>query len=472
MKLEEEIYKKILENDLQVSRPALNQILKKEIPLEELNTIIKKLKKTNEFIITEEHVSKERVTETTKIKVIKNYQEIPPVNEVNDIISYFSDRYEFFRKQLKTRVKDAISIKHAKSLYKEKTSIIGIVKNKRKTNKGNIILDLEDLTGEIRAIATNKEILPEAETIVNDEVIGVSGSIGTDVLFINEIIRPDLPFKREETKTKDEEYIAFLSDTHFGSKNFLKNEFNELLRWLNGESDDDSQREMVEKIKCIPIAGDLVDGVGIYPNQEKELEIKDVYKQYEAAAKYLSKIPEQIQIIIGPGNHDYVRTAQPQPPIDKEVAAPLYELNNITLVSNPTTITLTNSGVAVNLLMYHGVSIDNMVSTDPSLKGGYKHPEKVMLSLLKKRHLSPQYETGTITNAPDPLIIPDNTDILHCGHVHSNGALRYRGVTLINSGTWQAQTEFQVLCGHEPTPANLPILNLKTRALTLISFAK
>ena len=66
------------------------------------------------------------------------------------------------------------------------------------------------------------------------------------------------------------------------------------------------------------IAGDLIDGVGIYPNQENELTILDFKKQYEYAAKLINRIPKYIEIILLPGNHDSPRKALPQPAIKLE----------------------------------------------------------------------------------------------------------------------------------------------------------
>jgi DNA polymerase II small subunit len=263
-----------------------------------------------------------------------------------------------------------------------------------------------------------------------------------------------------------------LSDTHIGSKKFLAKEFKELINWFKGDTEDANREEIGNKLKYILVAGDIVDGVGIYPNQDKELELTDIYKQYEKAGKIFAEIPEEIQIIISPGNHDFIRAAQPQPALDKEIASELYELDNVTMVSNPATVNLGSNGSGTNVLLYHGVSIDTMVYSDPELKDGYKHPEKVMKSLLVRRHLSPQYETGLLTSGMDYMTIPNNIGVFHAGHVHSNGALNYRGVTIINSGTWQAQTDYQKLCGHEPTPGKLPVLNLKTKDMRLFEFVK
>ena len=70
----------------------------------------------------------------------------------------------------------------------------------------------------------------------------------------------------------------------------------------------------------------------------------------------------------------------------------------------------------------------------------------------------------------DNLVIQDIPDIVHSGHVHSNGQSIYRGVRILNSGAWQAQTTFQKMVGHVPTPCKLPILDLQEDKLQIIDF--
>ena len=70
---------------------------------------------------------------------------------------------------------------------------------------------------------------------------------------------------------------------------------------------------MARTIKYFVLSGDGVDGIGIYPGQDKHLAIKDLYKQYSELARLLEEIPDWIDIIILPGNHDAVRPAEPQP---------------------------------------------------------------------------------------------------------------------------------------------------------------
>ena len=52
----------------------------------------------------------------------------------------------------------------------------------------------------------------------------------------------------------------------------------------------------------------------------------------------------------------------------------------------------------------------------------------------------------------DYLVIEDVPDVLHSGHVHTFGTAFYRGVFVVNSSTWQSQTEFQKKMNLNPMP--------------------
>ena len=63
--------------------------------------------------------------------------------------------------------------------------------------------------------------------------------------------------------------------------------------------------------------------------------------------------------------------------------------------------------------------------------------------------------------------IPYETpDLWFGGDMHHNGYGSYRNITVINNGTWQGQTNFQVKLGHVPTPGIVPVLELKTGKIT------
>ena len=213
------------------------------------------------------------------------------------------------------------------------------------------------------------------------------------------------------------------------------------------------------------IAGDSVDGIGVYPHQEDELLINDIFKQYDTVAKLLAQIPDHITIIIGPGNHDAVRPAEPQPAIHRDIAGGLYDLNSI-MVGNPARLTLHD----VEFLVYHGRSFDDVISSIPGLNREKSTPP--MVKLLKKRHLAPIYggRTAISPEKKDYLVIEDVPDVFHCGHLHIFGYERYRDVSIINSGTFQGMTNFMRQLGVKPTPGFVPVVNLQTHETVVKHF--
>jgi DNA polymerase II small subunit len=94
-----------------------------------------------------------------------------------------------------------------------------------------------------------------------------------------------------------------------------------------------------------------------------------------------------------------------------------------------------------------------------------------MVELIKRRNLSPLFGENPIVPEPkDYMVIEELPDIVHMGHVHKNGYEKYRGIVLINSGTWQARTEFQAKQGHVPSPCLLPVYDLHKGDISVVSF--
>jgi DNA polymerase II small subunit len=101
----------------------------------------------------------------------------------------------------------------------------------------------------------------------------------------------------------------------------------------------------------------------------------------------------------------------------------------------------------------------------------YSRPETAMIEYLKRRHLIPMYGVdGIAPEKTDYMAIKDVPDILHCGHVHTNGYANYHGVHVINSGTWQSKTKYQEQLGHVPTPARVPVMNLQNHEVNILYF--
>ncbi len=472
---------------------ALEELKKRQDMEEAIDLIISKTQVTEEkpSVITPDFIidffDKERetvVVKRPKKRVIaQEYESEISVKEKGDItnksfsqgniegfIKYFNNRYERLASILQDRnnLKDSTSIETVKSTRTQDVKIIGIVNEIRKSQKGHVILDIEDPTGIISVLVSNSnfELLKVSKSIVRDEVIGVEGKMWNDLVIANEIHFPDLPISREIKRSEVPVAAALISDVHAGSTKFLEKEFLQFIRWIGGELGTKKQRQLSEKVKYIIIGGDLVDGVGIYPGQENELVIKDIHEQYKKVAEFLKLVPEHIEIIVMPGNHDATRQAEPQPAILEEFAPLFYDDPRIHMVGNPCHVNLHG----VDILSYHGRSLDDIISTIPDTS--YSRPIEAMLEVLKKRHLAPIYG-GKVPITPegfDYMLIEEVPDIVHFGHVHTVGVDNYRGTILVNSGTFQTQTSFQRKLNMRPDPARVPIIDLQEKSTTLMRF--
>ena len=374
--------------------------------------------------------------------------------EIKDLSSYFRNRYHKLKEMLnhKRELKDANSVKEATSLD-DVVKIVGMVNEIRNTKNNHKIIELEDETGNATVLIHNEnhEVFEQAERIVKDEVVGVVGGRKGSLIMASELINPGVP--RIDEKSMDFGTV-FLSDTHIGSSTFLDTSFQRFIKWVNGDFGDEEQREIANNVKYIVVAGDIVDGIGVYPSQDKELTIKDIHQQYEEAARLFGDISD-VKIIIAPGNHDASRLAEPQPAIPEDYAKELYDLKTTEFVSNPALVSLDG----IKVLIYHGRSFDDMAMT---VKGmSHQESDLIMKELMEKRHLAPIYgeRTPLASEIEDHLVIDDIPDVFHTGHVHINSYKRYKGIHLINSGTFQSQTEFQKIYNIVPTCAQVPVIN-------------
>jgi len=350
----------------------------------------------------------------------------------------------------------------------KKAIVVGLVYNKRE-KKSRLILELEDDTGKILCLVDKERdylTYIYVSRIPLDSIIGLSiRRIGKSIYYIEEVIFPE-ERKRAPKRSEEEVYLVLTSDLHVGSKMFLKDAFLRFVKWLNGKYGNDAMLRIASRVKYIIIAGDTVDGIGVFPGQEKQLEEIDVRKQYKMAAEILEMIPEYIEVVILPGNHDATLTVHPQPPIWRDFAEPLYELPNVRMVGNPVNV----SFHGVNVLSYHGESLEDILTHIPGLS-----KEKIsdaMRILLNVMHLCPIYggKTRILPLKTDELIISPHPDIFQTGHIHINDHRRVNNTLLINSGTWQSQTDYQRERGWIPTPGKVPVINLKTGEMRILSF--
>lgn len=418
-----------------------------------------------------------------KIRIIQSYNVPPKKRNFQDFVSLFNNRYTNISQMLKNRqeLTGITSISRLKTKNQnDKATIIGMVLEKATTKNNNIVLTVEDPTGKTNVVIINneknKEIYDLALDISLDEVIGITGSWVNTAIFPDKITFPDIPLSKELKKQKEEEYMAIIGDTHFGSKVFMKEEFEKFIEWIQAKSGNEEQKNIVKKIKYLILPGDIVEGVGIYPSQEEDLEIIDIQEQYEEASRCLKMIPEHIEIIAMSGNHDAGRLSEPQETPFKDMAKALWNMQNVTLVSNPAYVNIgkTNEFPGFDLLLYHGGSLIYYSDNVPSIRaaGGQKRSDLIMKYLLQRRHLAPAH--GSTLYLPDSekdyLLIDLVPDFFITGHIHRSSVANYRNVTMINASCWTETTDDQIKRGLEPLPGRVILVNLKTRQVKLINF--
>lgn len=391
---------------------------------------------------------------------------------LEDYLEYFRDRFRRMEKLLRQRidVKGASSVLDAlKAPPNTRIKIICMVTEKREAQQ-KILLTVEDLHADAMVLVpqnAKEDLLKKARLLLPDQVVCIDVTKTRSKLLIAEdIILPDIAQKPAH-KASIPVYAVLTSDLHIGSTKFQRETFNRFISWLNGKYGDQKMQEIASHVKYVLIAGDIVDGIGVYPRQSKELEIKDVYGQYKHAAQYLEQIPDYIEVVIIPGNHDAPRKALPQPPISNDFLKAIQESRNVHSLGNPCLLSLND----VEVLLFHGRSLDDITSTVPEMDNS--HPEKAMKLLLQSRHLAPVYggKTPLSPESKDFLVIEHVPDIFHAGHVHVLGYTNYRGVLVLNSGGWQEQTDYMRRLGLVPTPGKVPVVNLQTLEVTVIPFS-
>lgn len=397
--------------------------------------------------------------------------------EVLDFTKHFRGRFNEMRNILQehSSLGNVISINKI-SGNRNNFSVIGIVRDKNVTKNKNLILEIEDFTGKLKILISQnkKELYEEAEDIALDSILGFNGSGNNEIFFVNEIIFPESLLHTRKNSPVDE-CALFIGDLHYGSKRFLKNGFDKFIDYLNGKVPG-TEKE-ISKIKYLFLVGDVVTGVGNYPNQEFDLEIYDLEEQFTGLADLLDKIRKDIKIIISPGNHDGVRIMEPQPALNEKYAWALYDLDNVIMTGNPCTVNIGSfeekGFTGWDILTYHGFSFPYYAGNISSLikKHSMNCPEEIMKFLLKNRHLAPTHgSTQYYPYEDDGLLIKIIPDIMVSAHTHKCGVSYYNNVLLISISCWEAMTPYQEKFGNKPDHCKVPMVNLKTRAVKILDF--
>jgi DNA polymerase II small subunit len=491
-----DILKILVKSGLQVSPDALDYLSELESPLDAVRIVLESDTRIHPPVLSKEYVESliSLVAPETPLRftIEKNPLDSSVGSEgmVDDFLALFKDRYDRIRQIYMARSDTmvALSTEAAKKLSssaviakrmisegwapsrRKSCVVMGMVKQKRLSFSHNVIVELEDVQGSIPCIiptARNRALSDKAASLLHDEVVCLSGYVDEhERMIADDVMFPDIPVNHQAGRASREVYAAFISDLHCGSLEFLEDEFDRFIAWLNGRGVSADDETMVQRTKYLFIAGDMVDGISVYPGQRENLVLTSNSDQYALLASKLRKLPSELQVFCIPGNHDACRQALPKPPVPKVLAESLYKLDNVQMLGDPSQVNVEG----VRVLLTHGDSLDDMVTNLPGAK--YTSPQFAMTELLKKRHLAPIYggKTELAPLSRDWMVVDTPPDVVHFGHAHHNAVSSYKNVQIINSGTFQAQTDFMRKQGVDPTPGIVTFLNLMTGKVTLRYF--
>ena len=307
-------------------------------------------------------------------EAVERSLELPPAfsstgtGKYEDFVAVFRDRYEKLSKLLRGRVNHRPTNALEAMGGNSDAAVVGMVSDIRSTAGGHWLVELEDTTGTFPCLVMkDRDFADLVDELLLDEVIAVEGTLADDggILFVDSMYFPDVPRTNKPSTADREVSAALVSDVHVGSQEFTAEAWERFADWLHTPEAD--------RVEYLLIAGDMVEGVGVYPDQDEELDIVDIYEQYERFSEHLKSVPGDMEVVMIPGNHDAVRLAEPQPAFDEELRD-IMSAHDAQIVANPSTVTVEG----VDILMYHGVSLDEVIAELPDEKATYDEPHQPM----------------------------------------------------------------------------------------------
>lgn len=416
----------------------INYIKKEKIEYldkEKLNNILIKKGESVE-IKNEGEIPAKDVEEDIKVKISYSSAKHKSRANVESFIELYRSRFEKIAKLLgNEREEEYLEIGGYEDLTdfnaNKKVSVIGMVYKKEISKNNNIVLDLEVPSRDYNDFKIKKFVINKENkelynlNILEDDIIKIRAKWIGNIGIVNDIVYPDINYTKPLPKIEEDFYILYISDIHFGSKYVEESLLNNILYYIKSNPEG-------KKIKYIVITGDNVEGVGIYPGQEKELSIIDIEKQYKKFMDFIDGFPDYVVPIFIPGNHDATIRNEPTEIILKDLVNK-YKYS----LPNPSYVEIHG----IEHLLYHGTSLDSYIN---GFGLSYENGDKVVQEMLKRRHLSSINNGNPLAPLSyDFMVIEEVPNILPLGHIHKTFHTKYKGVYVINPGTFQNQTPFQ-----------------------------
>lgn len=456
----EEILLKCSEEEL---RYIVNYSKKNSIFTLDKSKVVAILEKRAESIevVTQKQVLARDIDED--IKVRKDNTILKTVGNVESFVSLYRSRFIKIARLFPPESNDEfLEIDDYRDLdnTRKKIQVIGMVFRKNISKEGNLVLDLEIPTHDkeefgIRRFVVKKDdvLFEKKDQLLEDDVIRIKAEWLGNIGIVKDIEYPDLNQQISPKRTENDVGILYISDLHFGSKHTNKKKINKVVEFLK-------YNQRASFIKYVVIVGDNVEGIGIYPEQEKELEVVEIDKQYKQFMEFIESLPDHVVPIFIPGNHDATTRNEPTQIILKDLVDK-YKYS----LPNPVYVDIHG----VKHLIYHGTSLDSYINTIPGMS--YQEGGKAAIEMVKRRHLSSILNGNPVAPFEQDILVMDELPhVFPLGHIHKRFHLKYKGMYIINPGTFQEQTPFQKKVNLNPDVGYGYVLNLRTMELMSVTF--
>lgn len=314
------------------------------------------------------------------VAVVKSFASRQSEKLTGTIADNLSKRYQRMAEILskKSDLTNLVSINRVSEADNKKFSIIGMV---REISPGDRTVLVEDLTGNTSVYIAD-EAAGDFNYLVEDEVVGLVCDaqewVGKRAL---KIVFPDIPLPTKISSSQSEESCMFISDVHMDDPKFLERSYEKLGDYL----------KKIKEKTTVFVLGDV---------SQDEGKIK----------KFREMFPENFSVMMMRGHAEEETQDYLPDPVVVEIGG-------------------------VKIFMSHGSVFQKYFERFNT------SPENMLLQLVKKRHLSP-----TFNSAPglddEGLELTDVPDIFVIGHYHDPRILNYKGTTLISLGSFVTQPVF------------------------------
>ena len=367
----QQIIKFFLEKGRQLDSEVLEYLCKDEKNVELLLNNLGEIKDSTITIDVLGHFLKKPAL---NIKILKERQARVKKIFVENFTQIINNRYNFSKKILETRMDlvNPISINKISPKTK-KFSLIAMIKEKDDATKSAV---LEDSTGETNIFFKSNTNLDE---LMVDDTTGFVCEIDDGVVKVERVIFPDIPLKKEASKTKEDVYCLFISDILFENTEFKKKSFQNFLDWLNKSN---------------------------YPNLIIFV-LGNVSTEKNKLKEFFEALPKSVKIF--QKREDDADTDLP----DIKISSPCF---------------LEIGGVVVL------VCNDNfLLEYKKTFK---KTTDMVLLNLLKRRNLDPFLNHKKEIYENDPFLIEIVPDIIVAGNVFEPSQVNYKSTTILTNGSF------------------------------------